>query len=71
MEFWQAKFDANRTRDRKVLQALLEEGWRVATIWECALRKPATVTAVCEKLVAWMTGTDSVIEVGEEDIGPS
>lgn len=69
-EFWQAKFDANRRRDREVHKALLEEGWRVATIWECALRKPAKVTAVCETLAEWISGTDPVIEVGDENVAP-
>lgn len=36
--FWEAKIDRNRQRDQMVEEALLESGWRVATIWECALR---------------------------------
>ena len=69
-EFWQAKFDANRRRDREVHNALRGEGWRVATIWECALRRPAKVSAVCETLAEWMSGTDPVIEVGDENVAP-
>lgn len=37
-EFWQSKFDANRERDRKAKSELLEQGWRVAIVWECALK---------------------------------
>lgn len=37
-KFWEAKFAANRTRDRKNREALAQEGWRVLTVWECALR---------------------------------
>lgn len=36
--FWQAKIDANRERDGRARAQLLEEGWRVLEIWECALR---------------------------------
>lgn len=28
----------NRANAQKVMQALLAKGWRVGTIWECALR---------------------------------
>ena len=38
-EFWQAKFRANVERDRRCREDLLEAGWRVAIVWECALRK--------------------------------
>ena len=37
-EFWTKKFSINRTRDQKNVTQLLEHGWRVMTVWECALR---------------------------------
>lgn len=37
-DFWLAKFSANRQRDARVVTELLLSGWRVLTIWECALR---------------------------------
>ena len=37
-EFWAAKFERNRQRDRDVRAALLETGWRILVIWECALK---------------------------------
>lgn len=37
-EFWRAKIDANRNRDRRVLAELESRGWRWLIIWECALR---------------------------------
>jgi DNA mismatch endonuclease (patch repair protein) len=44
-KFWQGKFAANVARDAAVRGKLLKDGWRVATVWECALRlrthKPA------------------------------
>lgn len=36
--FWAAKIDSNRTRDQKVRQSLSSQGWRILTIWECALK---------------------------------
>ena len=45
-DFWQEKFEVNIARDSAVRAALLDAGWRVATIWEYALRKPEQVTVV-------------------------
>ena len=36
--FWQAKFEANMARDPRNARALRKLGWRVLTVWECALR---------------------------------
>ncbi len=67
-EFWQAKFSANVARDIAVRKSLLESGWRVATVWECALRKPEQVEAVAEVLSGWLRhGTDR-IELGTREI---
>jgi DNA mismatch endonuclease (patch repair protein) len=44
-EFWRAKFEANVARDHTVETVLLERGWRVATVWECALRRTEQVAA--------------------------
>ena len=41
--FWRAKFAGNIARDRRVRAALRREGWRVLVIWECQLRRPASV----------------------------
>ena len=37
-EFWSAKIARNREVDHLAEQRLLSEWWRVATIWECALK---------------------------------
>jgi DNA mismatch endonuclease (patch repair protein) len=39
-EFWARKIGGNRNRDAIAVQSLLELGWRVLTIWECAMRGP-------------------------------
>lgn len=36
--FWAAKIAANRTRDERVTRELAEAGWRVGTVWECAIK---------------------------------
>lgn len=37
-EFWSTKIASNRARDTRTVAALLELGWRVATVWECSIR---------------------------------
>ena len=35
VDFWQAKFRENVSRDLRQSQELTELGWRVITVWEC------------------------------------
>lgn len=53
-EFWTAKFSANIERDKRNVAALLENGWRIATVWECAL-KGGDVSRVAELVAHWLT----------------
>jgi DNA mismatch endonuclease (patch repair protein) len=39
-DFWQAKFTANVTRDKKTLVALRHAGWRCLVVWQCQLKQP-------------------------------
>lgn len=64
-EFWQAKFAANAARDSSVRGALLDRGWRVATIWECALRKPEQVSVTTDRLAEWLMAVGDTLELGE------
>jgi DNA mismatch endonuclease (patch repair protein) len=66
-DFWAAKFDANAARDAAVRSALLEAGWRVGTVWGCALRTETCVAQTRELVTAWLHGSDAVLEVGEAD----
>jgi len=70
-DFWQAKFEANVARDNAVRATLLEDGWRVATVWECALRKPAQVAASAKLLSAWLLSDEDQIEIGAEGVQSS
>lgn len=67
-EFWQAKFDANVARDRSVHDQLLDAGWRVATVWECALRRPEETTLAANLLAAWLRSSAAEIQIGNADV---
>ena len=51
VEFWRAKFERNVRRDRRDVLALRRSGWRVATVWECWLRKPGDVARRLERMI--------------------
>lgn len=44
-DYWRAKIDRNRERDRAAQQALAVGGWRVLTLWECDLKDAGTLAA--------------------------
>jgi DNA mismatch endonuclease (patch repair protein) len=67
-EFWQAKFDANVARDRSVHDQLLDAGWRVATVWECALRRPEETVLAANLLAAWLRSSAAEIQIGNADV---
>ena len=60
-EFWRTKFHANVERDRRNQRDLLEAGWRVAIVWECALRKRAEFGTALD-LDQWLRGNDRWFE---------
>jgi len=41
-EFWEAKLNGNRERDRRVQRTLKIQGWSALTIWECQCQRPNT-----------------------------
>ena len=55
-EFWLDKIGKNVARDKRDVQRLLSEGWRVLLVWECALRGRDKLSdvALCERLEEWI-----------------
>lgn len=61
-EFWYRKFEANKARDQRAVEALRQSGWRVALVWECGLRRsPETAT---RELIAWLGSDSPAVEIG-------
>lgn len=67
-EFWQAKFDANVARDRTVYDLQLDAGWRVATVWECALRRTDQTAFAANLLAVWLRSSAAEIQIGNADL---
>ena len=45
-EFWDAKFERNVERDRRVQAELRNLGWDVLVVWECETRDPVKLQKV-------------------------
>jgi len=64
-EFWEAKIGRNRELDGLSITALLKAGWRVGTIWECALKGRARLSleTVLDECESWLVGNDAIFEI--------
>lgn len=64
-KFWQEKFKTNVERDHRTRKALLEAGWRVAVVWECAVRG-ARVNGAAQEIYQWLQSDNNEFETGLE-----
>lgn len=64
-EFWKAKLERNRGRDAEVRSMLLDAGWRLLVIWECALKGKhrLDLNDVLDRAGAWIRGQERVGEI--------
>ncbi len=64
-EFWQAKISGNVARDVRAITLLRETGWRVGTVWECALkgREKLPVDDIGATLAVWLRGETPELEI--------
>ena len=63
-DFWDDKISRNRNNDADNLSLLERAGWRVAVVWECALRGAETdIDAVIDALAEWIKGHAGLLEI--------
>ena len=60
-EFWTAKIATNRARDHLKAAQLQHAGWRIAVVWECALKTEREVTL--RQLVTFIQSERASIEL--------
>jgi DNA mismatch endonuclease (patch repair protein) len=70
-EFWREKIGRNQARDAKVRGLLSEGGWRVMTVWECALRGRARLesSVTIDAIRMWLAGSEAVGDIQGHWIG--
>ncbi|MGF6600171.1 DNA mismatch endonuclease (patch repair protein) [Paraburkholderia sp. GAS448] len=63
-EFWRDKIGRNRSNDERAQLALHAAGWRVAVVWECALRGAnRDVDGVIQRLADWLQGDIDALDL--------
>lgn len=55
-DFWRKKLTDNSKRDKEQIQKLTESGWRVITIWECAIKgkKEQEIRKLTDDITLWL-----------------
>lgn len=64
-DFWREKLDRNARRDQQNLVSLQSGGWRIATVWECALRGKGDSAPdfVAGQLAGWLATSSPLLEL--------
>ena len=67
-DFWTDKIVANRARDARAATRLEEAGWRVLTVWECAIRtdRKRAASVLLPRVAHWLTGFGATTEIGAD-----
>ena len=68
IEYWSNKIKENQKRDNRNRKALLESGWRLMEIWECAIQgKQKLDREVLVSLIEnWLLAGNELVEVRGE-----
>ena len=64
-EFWDAKLDANVERDKRNMEKLMALGWRVAVVWECAVKKKSSFEETIATLENWIRSEEVEIIISK------
>jgi DNA mismatch endonuclease, patch repair protein len=64
-DFWREKIVQNQQRDHLAVERLRQSGWRVAEVWECALkgRDRLNMRDVLAKITAWLASDRPTLEL--------
>ena len=61
MEFWRNKIQTNMKKDVEIKMELLEMGWRVLVVWECALKGKTRIEHpyLFQLIIDWLSDTNN------------
>lgn len=67
--FWQKKIGGNIARDATNLAQLQEDGWRIAVVWECAVRGKQRLPQeeVIDSLSVWLSSEDRFLDLRSQN----
>jgi DNA mismatch endonuclease (patch repair protein) len=50
VEFWEKKISGNVKRDARNVRSLRKQGWKVAVVWECSVKRDDWQGRICRFL---------------------
>jgi len=64
-DFWKQKISKNKENDKIATASLSDDGWRIATVWECALKGKGKIKEddVIEMLSSWLKSEECTISI--------
>ncbi|MDF1775036.1 MAG: very short patch repair endonuclease [Rhizobiaceae bacterium] len=69
--FWREKIGRNIQRDHEQYLALADSGWRVCTVWECALKGKTRISVehIANQCAIWLKSDIKMLEVSGNESG--
>jgi len=61
--FWGQKLDVNISRDKRNIDQLTAMGWRIAVVWECAIKKKSIFEQTLFSLESWIRSDKPEISI--------
>ena len=63
--FWREKISGNKARDERQEMVLFDEGWRIARVWECALKGKhrLDLATVADRCANWLNSTRQELDI--------
>ncbi len=64
-QFWETKLKGNKERDERNVRSLLESGWRVLIVWECAFGKKGSpeIQPLLSEISRWISSGEMYLEI--------
>ncbi|MCA8203106.1 very short patch repair endonuclease [Burkholderia sp. AU33545] len=64
-DWWRAKILSNMARDRRAIDGLVRDGWRVMVVWQCTLKGKGRLPPerLCALLSEGVRGGATVVEI--------
>ncbi len=69
-DWWRAKIGQTQIRDARNRKLLVKQGWRILTVWECALKGKRRIPkdTVIEQAVGWLVSDSVHAEIRGENL---
>ncbi len=69
-EFWVNKISKTVIRDKENINELMEKGWRVAIVWQCALKNRQSINNTIGILTRWIVCNEDWLEISDAPSTP-